>query len=77
MFTSLESFSVFFFSGLALLLLGIIFDKQLIRIEKKIDKKIAQKKAAKRIVAVQKTKCPQQSASPKTTVKSTKQRLAA
>ena len=52
MFTSLESFSVFFFTGLALLLLGIIFDKQLIKLEKKIDKKIADKKALKKSVRV-------------------------
>ena len=38
MFSSLESFSVFFFSGLILLILGIIFDDKLIALERKIDR---------------------------------------
>ena len=48
MFATLESFSVFFFTCLTLIILGIIFEEKLIAIEKKVDKKLAQKKAAKR-----------------------------
>ncbi len=77
MFTSLESFSIFFFTSLALLLLGIIFDKQLISLEKKIDRKIAQKKAAKKAVNLQKTKHAQKQQLTKPAVRSTKHGLAA
>lgn len=39
MFASLESFSVFFFVSLALIVLGIAFEDKLIAIEKKHDAK--------------------------------------
>ncbi len=48
MFANLESFSIFFFTCLALVVLGIVFEERLIALEKKIDRRIAQKKNSKR-----------------------------
>ena len=59
MFATLESFSIFFFTCLALIVLGIVFEEKLISIEKKIDKKIAQKKAAKRNAEIKKLRAQQ------------------
>ncbi len=56
MFASLESFSIFFFVSLALIVLAIIFEEKLIALEKRIDKKIASKKAAKRQAEMRKIK---------------------
>ena len=44
MFASLESFSVFFFTCLALVVLGIAFEDKLIAIEERYDAKKKQKK---------------------------------
>ncbi len=59
MFATLESFSIFFFTCLALVVLGIIFEEKLVAIEKKIDKKIAQKKVAKRKNEIKKLRTQQ------------------
>lgn len=56
MFASLESFSIFFFVSLALIVLAIIFEEKLIAVEKRIDKRIAAKKAAKRQAEIRKIK---------------------
>lgn len=56
MFASLESFSIFFFVSLALIVLAIVFEEQLIALEKRIDKRIASKKAAKRQAEIRKIK---------------------
>ncbi len=59
MFTTLESFSIFFFSCLALVVLGIVFEEKLVALEKRIDKKIAQKKAAKRKAEIKRLRTQQ------------------
>lgn len=56
MFASLESFSIFFFVSLALIVLAIVFEEKLIALEKRIDKRIASKKAAKRQAEIRKIK---------------------
>ena len=38
MFSSLESFSVFFFTCLILIILGIVFEEKLIEVERKFDR---------------------------------------
>ncbi|MBQ8502784.1 MAG: hypothetical protein IJ491_00710 [Clostridia bacterium] len=77
MFATLESFSIFFFTCLALIILGIIFEEKLIALEKRIDKKIAQKKAAKRRAEIRKANLQSRTKRPHTAAKSTKQRIAA
>lgn len=48
MFASLESFSLFFFISLALIVLGIVFEDKLIALEeKRIEKKTQKKGKAK------------------------------
>lgn len=44
MFATLESFSMFYFTCLALVILGIVFEDQLIALEKKHKAKHAKKK---------------------------------
>lgn len=56
MFASLESFSIFFFASLTVIILAIIFEEKLIALEKRIDKKIASKKAAKRQAEIRRLK---------------------
>ena len=70
MFATLESFSIFFFTCLALIVLGIVFEEKLISLEKRIDKKIAQKKAAKRKAEIKKLRTQQ--SRKKTTAPATK-----
>lgn len=77
MFATLESFSVFFFTSLALIILGIIFEDKFIALEKRIDKKIAQKKAAKRKAEIRKIRMQQQSAKTHNNSQNTKHRIAA
>ena len=48
MFATLESFSIFFFTCLALIVLGIVFEEKLVALEKKIDRKISHRKSVKR-----------------------------
>ena len=43
MFSSLETFSVFFFIGLALIVLGVVFEEKLIEAEKKAFSKLKRK----------------------------------
>lgn len=45
MFVNLESFSIFYFTCLVLVILGIVFEDQLIALEKKHTAKHAKKKA--------------------------------
>lgn len=56
MFTSLESFSVFFFVSLAFILLGIIFEEKLVELEDKMSRKSAMRKKAKKHTKIQSTK---------------------
>lgn len=51
MFANLESFSIFFFTCLALIVLAIAFEDKLIAIEKKHDRKKAAKRHAERTSA--------------------------
>ncbi len=53
MFATLESFSIFFFTCLALLVLAIVFEEKLIALEAKREKKAAARRAAKRRSAKQ------------------------
>lgn len=50
MFASLESFSVFFFSGLAVIILAIAFEDKLVALEKKFDARIERRKRARKEV---------------------------
>ena len=43
MFSSLETFNVFFFIGLALIVLGVLFEEKLIEVEDKIFSKFTRK----------------------------------
>lgn len=47
MFASLESFSVFFFSCLVLIILGIVFEEKLINIEERVSEYAKSHKKAK------------------------------
>ncbi len=47
MFSSLESFSIFFFVCLGLIVLGIIFEDKLIEIEERVSKNGKSKQKAK------------------------------
>lgn len=44
MFASLESFNIFFFPCLALIILGIVYEEKLIALEEKCDRKRKGKK---------------------------------
>ncbi len=78
MFATLESFSIFFFIGLALIILGVIFEEKLIAVENKIAKNIRRKKYAKKQAAVKKLKAQRvQTAKKRTSVSTGKSRMAA
>lgn len=48
MFANLESFSIFFFTCLSLIVLAILFEDKLVALEAKREKKAAARRAAKR-----------------------------
>ena len=78
MFATLESFSIFFFIGLALIILGVIFEEKLIAVENKIAKNIRRKKYAKKQAAVKKLKAQRvQTSKKRTSVSTGKSRMAA
>lgn len=54
MFATLESFSIFFFTGLALIILGVIFEEKLIAVENRIAAKLRKNKTVRNKTAVRK-----------------------
>ena len=77
MFATLESFSIFFFIGLALIVLGVIFEEKLIAIENKIAKKVRRKKAIRKHASVNKVRSCARKSVNKTSVSGNKRRIAA
>lgn len=47
MFSSLESFSIFFFVSLALIILGVVFEEKLINFEERVIKYVKTNKVTK------------------------------
>lgn len=77
MLVSFESFSAFYFISLAIIVLAILFEPKLIKIEKDIKRKIKAKKIAKRNAEIRKNRIQQESLKRKPSYKNTNRNFAA
>lgn len=77
MFATLESFSIFFFIGLALILLGVIFEEKLIEFESRIAKKVIRKKSGRKHPSTDKVRAQKTKTANKPSVPNKKRKLAA